>query len=160
MPTTGFSESLPDSLIGFLPAERGTVQAVTWERFDLGVETDTLAIGLERSTAWGWAAAGLLRVELQPHTAVSLAFGLERWSRDRTTWRVAEPALDRDPVLAFTAPGAQWHPLARVALEHYWGRRGSAFRGRWGLGVGATWRPAEPDPLSIQLRLGVALGRH
>lgn len=158
-PSTTFADALPDSLIGFLPAGNGTVQAVTFERFDLGVETDTVDIGLVTGTAWSVAAAGLLRVELRPSTSMTVSFGLERWSKPRTTVRVAAPDLDGLPVREQSAEDGTWQPAARLAVDHFWGRGPSAFRGRWGLGVGATWRPAEPDPVSLQVRLSLALGR-
>lgn len=153
-PSVDFATALPDSTIGFLPGEGASVRAVTWERFDLGVETDTVVVDLARSWTWGGALAGVLQVELSRNTPLEFAFGMERYGEARTLIRVAEPAIGGDPVQRFEVPGRQWQPMARVGVAHFWGRPTTT---RWGVGLGVVWRPAEPDPVSVRAQLAVSL---
>ena len=155
MPSASFGTPLPDSLIGFLPQGPDAVWAVTQERFDIGVETDTLSVPVVRTSSISIALNAALQVDLSRQTPLTLTFGLERWSADRTTFRVAKPGTPSPPVLSFVAPGAAWQPVARLGISRSWGGRTP----RWSAGASLVWRPAEAQSLSARVQFAHQFGR-
>ena len=162
MSVSDWGEALPDSLIGFLPRDAESVWAVTRQRFDIGVETDTVAVGLKRARAIGWGAHALLRAEWFRATPVTLSFGLERWSADRPHHRIARPEGGEAPVITQIQPGGAWQPVMRMGVGHAWAgarRRGApGFSGLWSAEAALTWRPAEVQPISVRLQVTRRLG--
>ena len=119
--TWGFDSALPDSLIGFLPAEeRRSIQVVTRQEYELGVETDTLVVPLIPSAAWSLGLSALLRAEYIRNTPMTVAFGLERWSSERQSIWVREPSLDQNPIVVVKEEGLVWQPVISMGLERSW----------------------------------------
>ena len=162
MALSDWGEALPDSLIGFLPNDAESVWAVTRQRFDIGVETDTVVVGLVRSNSFGWGAHALLRAEWCRGTPVTLSFGMERWNADRLHHRIVRPESLEPPVVTQVQPGGAWQPVMRVGIGGAWGgtrRRGvPGFSGRWAAETGLTWRPAEVHPISLRLQVTRSFG--
>ena len=162
MSVSDWGAALPDSLIGFLPRDAESVWAVTRQRFDIGVETDTVEVGLKRVRAIGWGAHALLRAEWFRATPITLSFGLERWSGDRPHHRIARPESLDAPVITQIQPGGGWQPVMRAGVGHAWAgnrRRGArGFSGRWSADAALTWRPAEAQPISVRLQVTRRIG--
>ena len=160
MAVSGFDGALPDSLIGFLAGSPNEVLAVTRERFEIGVETDTVAVRVGQSSSWSGAALAVLQAELVRQIPITLSFGLERWSTDRPSIRVSAPGAAAPPLLVRSQPGAAWQPVARVGASWAWGRRGRrGFSGAWSAGAFLTWRPAEDRTWSARLQVTRVLAR-
>lgn len=66
-----------DSIVGWLAAEPGMVEAVTWERYPIGIETDTLSFAVE--TPWRFAvslgAAGCWSLGAREHAELRIGAG-------------------------------------------------------------------------------------
>lgn len=158
-----FGELLPDSLIGFISTgDSQSILAVTRQAFELGVETDTLAMSISPTMAWSVGLSAVLRAELLDHAHTTLAFGLERWSAARSTIWVREPTLDEVPLSVVIEEGMVWQPVMSISMERSWGgtqQRGPrSFSGAWCAGLSAVWRPAESREWSCRLQLTRMLG--
>jgi hypothetical protein len=163
MEHASFSEITPDSLIGFLPHTSTSVFAVTRSQYDLGIETDTIPIGLMNSSAWSAMAAVVMRMELRRNMPLQLSFGLERWSQDRQVTHVREPALNQMPWVISLEEGRSWQPVMGMQLGWAWGRSKSRyqrqFQGSWSANAGFSWRPMEAEPISLRVGVLTSIGK-
>lgn len=77
-----------DSIVGWLSGGPGTVQAVTWERYPIGIETDTLTFAVE--TPWRFAlsagAAGTWSLGARENAEIRIGAG--------ALWRMRPAAWD------------------------------------------------------------------
>jgi hypothetical protein len=162
MSASDWGKELPDSLMGFLPRDAGSVWAVTRQRFDIGVETDTVVVGLQRARSVGWGAHALVRAEWFLATPVTLSFGLERWSDDRPYHSITLPESPDPPVTTQIQSGGVWQPVMRMGVGHAWARthrRGApGFSERWSAEASLTWRPAEVQSISFRVQLTRRIG--
>ena len=110
---------LSDSVIGFVQSNSGNLlQAVIYERFPIGVETDTVAVTLSNRTAWrtsfqlGWAGTW------RRHWAWHAAVGATVLLKSETEFGLEFPDINRGQAYAVKQQMAgEVFPLMDVGLR-------------------------------------------
>ena len=107
---------LSDSVIGFLPAsEVGELQQVTYERFAIGVETDTLDVPVEFQRAF--APFAMVRFSARTDRFIaSLGLGLAAASKRESRIQFRSPELDAMPFIDGAWGQSIWQPRITWSL--------------------------------------------
>ena len=144
---------LPDSLIGFALADMDqSLLAITYSRFPIGVETDTLAISSDRlwlySATMGFGGNWDINQLVSAHFSAGFSILLNEVQEQR----LFEPALDR----GYAFEEKSWSrasvlPFLECGLHRKWMANLSRAQGFGEVGIRGRWQPNSPQPVWLRL---------
>ncbi|MDA0913031.1 MAG: hypothetical protein O2818_02215 [Bacteroidetes bacterium] len=111
-------ENLPDSLIGFIPnSSLSPLQGVIYERFPIGVETDTLTIPVERNDSF--IPHVMLGLSMQSNSwNGTLSIGFMRISAHTERILLRAPSLTEEPFVFGDDVDGMWRPRMEFVLGY------------------------------------------
>ena len=142
LPTLNLAQ-LSDSVIGFVQSNSGNLlQAVIYERFPIGVETDTMAVTLSNRTAWrtslqlGWTSTW------RRHWVWHAALGATILLRSETEFGLETPDLDRGHAYVVKQQMAgEVFPLMDVGLRRRFSASTLAASSYWTVALNVRVQP-------------------
>lgn len=149
---------LPDSVIGFVQSNNGTpLQAVIYERFPIGVETDTVAVMLSNRTAWrtslqlGWTQSW------GRHWAWHAAVGITVLLNSETEFGLEVPDINRGQAYVVKQQMAgEVFPLIDIGLRRRFRTSALVASSNWTVALNVRAQPQ----LNSLVWCGIQLSRH